>query len=188
MLSPVRTVEPAETPVDLDWIKAQLRVDHTDDDEVLEQLIQAATDHLDGWSGILGRALVTQTWRIDLSSLPPCGYVRLPLLPVQSVTFTYWDASNVTQTFDATNYELFNDARGSILTLASGASWPTIYRRRDAASLTFVAGYGEAENVPSPIKSAIKLHVEMHYDTDVDQDVWQKRFDSLIFPLRVMRV
>jgi hypothetical protein len=58
MLKPVRTVPPAEMPVSLDEAKLHCRVDHNAEDAHITGLIAAAATHLDGWSGILGRALV----------------------------------------------------------------------------------------------------------------------------------
>lgn len=65
MIHPIRTVPPAETPVSLADAKVHLRVDHGDDDTYIGAIVAAATEHLDGWNGILGRCLVTQTWTLD---------------------------------------------------------------------------------------------------------------------------
>jgi fatty-acyl-CoA synthase len=79
-------------PVTLTEIKAHCRVDGADSDAVLNALIAAAVSHLDGHTGILGRAMVTQTWRQDFEAFG--GRLRLPLWPVASVTsVTYRDAA-----------------------------------------------------------------------------------------------
>lgn len=41
--------------------------------------------------------------------------------------------------------------------LANGASWPSVRSRRDAVRIRFVAGYGNAAQVPDPFRSAAKL-------------------------------
>ncbi|WP_297534627.1 head-tail connector protein [Nitrobacter sp.] len=56
MLTPIRTVAPAEMPVTLAEAKAHLRVDHDDQDDLITAQIKAATAWFDGYSGILGRA------------------------------------------------------------------------------------------------------------------------------------
>jgi len=157
MLAPVRTAAPAETPVSLTEVKAHCRVDGNDSDSVLTVLLSAAVDHLDGWTGILGRCLVTQTWRQDFGSF---ACLRLPLGPVASISaLTYFDAANnAQQTLSTDVYELRTDARGPYVGLKPNQSWPGLYSRPDAVSVTFVAGTA-ASAVPASIKAAILLLV-----------------------------
>lgn len=154
MIPPVRTVAPAAV-IDVEEARRHLRVDHHDDDLLIASLVAAATAHLDGWAGILGRALGTQTWRVDLPDF--CDRMRLPLVPVASVTSVkYSDTANVEQTVSSSIYRLTADAIGSFVERVSGQSWPAVYDRPDAVRITFVAG--EA-TVPAPIKAAILLMV-----------------------------
>ncbi len=164
MLAPIRTVAPATTPVSVDELKAHLRVDFTDDDDLISSLLDAATQYFDGYSGILGRVLITQTWAQDFSDFWLNDLV-LPLAPVSSVTVTYYDTANVLQTLDASIYSLLNDARGPFLSLNYGMVWPNHYVRPDAIRALFVAGYGAATAVPVPIKQAIKLLVGDWYES-----------------------
>jgi uncharacterized phiE125 gp8 family phage protein len=162
MLAPVRTIAPAETPVSLAEAKAHLRVEHSDDDALITGLIAAATDHLDGWSGVLGRCLVTQTWRQDFAGFADC--LRLPLGPVASITsVTYLDGDNAEQTLPDTDYQLLTDALGALVALAPGRSWPATCARPDAVSVTFVAG-SAADDVPPALKVAIMLLVGHWYE------------------------
>jgi uncharacterized phiE125 gp8 family phage protein len=163
MLAPVRTVAPAETPISLAEAKAHLGVTDSSRDAMITALIQAATDCLDGWSGILGRALVTQTWRVDMRSWPGCRFLRLPLTPVQSVSVAYSDTANVDQVFASGNYSLHSDGVGPFVLLGDSVSWPSVYSRADAIRVTFVAGYGAAAAVPAPIKQALLLMVGSLY-------------------------
>lgn len=159
MLAPVLITAPAETPVSLAEAKAHLRVDHDDDDALITALITAAVGHFDGWSGVLGRALVTQTWRQDYPSLSHCG-LRLPLGPVASVgSITYLDTAGVEHTLPEDQYTLVVDALGGIIMRASAnVLWPLTTCRPVAASVTFVAGSAAAA-VPAPIKAAILLMI-----------------------------
>lgn len=162
MLAPVRTVAPAEAPVSLDEAKAHCRVDFDDDNALIAALISAAVGHLDGWAGVLGRALVTQTWRQDYACFNPTGF-RLPLGPAASITsIQYYDVAGIQQTLDAENYLLVADSLGPIVLPASSTSWPSTARRPDAVSVTYVAGTPAAD-VPAPIKAAILLLVGHWY-------------------------
>lgn len=161
-LAPVRTVAPTDAPVSLDEMKLHLHVDGTDEDDLIQAYIDAATAHLDGYAGITGRALVTQTWRQDFGGFGPC--LRLPVGPVASVSeVTYFDASNVQQTLADTVYTRLTDALGSYLALKSGQNWPSTYARQDAVSATFVAGEAP-DQVPAPLKVAIMLIAANWYE------------------------
>lgn len=172
MLAPVRTAAPNALPVEVDEAKAHLRIVERDgagavlpheDDALVEAFIAAATDHLDGWSGILGRALVNQTWRQDFAGFGGC--LRLPLAPADGVqSVKYFDSANVEQTLPSASYQILVDAGGPFVALKSGQSWPSTFVRPDAVSVSYVAGYGGADKVPPAIKAAILLHVGHLYE------------------------
>ncbi|MFC4625430.1 head-tail connector protein, partial [Daeguia caeni] len=163
MLAPVRTVAPATMPVSLNEAKAHLRVDHDDQDDLISAQIRAATAYLDGYAGILGQALITQTWRQEFGRF--ADHLPLPLAPVIAiVSISYFDTGNVVQTLDAGVYDLFADARGAHVALRPGQSWPATFRRADAVSIIFTAGYGAVADVPEPIRQAILLIVQRLFD------------------------
>ncbi|MCV0396958.1 MAG: head-tail connector protein [Rhizobiaceae bacterium] len=156
MHAPVRTSPPAETPVSLTEVKAHCRVDHDDDDAVLTALLNAAVSHLDGWTGILGRAMVTQSWRQEFAGF---GCLRLPVGPVASIaSITYYDADNEQQTLADSLYVLRHNALGAYVDLKPDQNWPGTYPRVDAVSVTYVAGTVAAD-VPAALKAAIMLLV-----------------------------
>ncbi|KAB2787784.1 hypothetical protein F9K97_07545 [Brucella anthropi] len=185
MLAPVRTVAPATTPISLAEAKAHLRVEHDDQDALITAQIEAATSLLDGHVGILGRALVTQTWQQDLAGF--AARMPLPLSPVSAVvSVSFFDTSNVQQMLDAGLYALQTDARGTCVILQPGQSWPATYPRPDAVSITFTAGYGSASDVPAPIRQAILLIVQRLFDgadTSIDAAV-DRTVHALITPYR----
>lgn len=157
MHAPVRTSAPAATPVTLDEVKAHCRVDDTDSDAVLTMLLNAAVDHLDGWTGILGRALVTQTWRQDFDGFS--SEMRLPLGPVDSITsITCRDSSGQISTIGSDNYALKTDEIGGYVRFKDSYSFPTDLNETGAVSVTYVAGVAEAD-VPAAIKAVILLLV-----------------------------
>ena len=166
MLKPVRTAAPAALAVTVAEAKAQLGVTVATYDALIQALIEAATERLDGWSGILGRALVNQTWAQKFPGFPSGAVLGLVLAPVPSlISIAYYDADNVQQTLDSSVYTLLEDERGPYVTLQVDQDWPSTYDREDAVTVTFVAGYGAAgSNVPAPIRQAIILMVRELYE------------------------
>lgn len=166
MLRPVRTEPPADL-IDVGEAVAHCRVDPADSETValIGAYAQAATDLLDGWTGILhGRCLVTQTWEQSFGCFS--DKLRLPLDPVQSISsVTYFDGDNAQQTLATSVYQKFTDERGPYLALKPEQTWPSVYRRDDAITVTFVCGYGDADAVPQPIKTAALLLVS-HWNTN----------------------
>ena len=163
MLAPVRTVAPVEPLLPLADAKAHLRVDHADEDELISGLIAAAEAHLDGYSGILGRALITQTWAVEFPTF--ASRLDLPLGPLQSATIQYYDSTNVLQTLSTSVYAVLTDGLGPYVSLKYNQQWPQTYTRDDAVKVTWVAGYGSAPaSVPAAIRSAMLLLVSHWYD------------------------
>lgn len=153
---------PAEMPVTLDEAKRHLRVLNNAEDTLITALIAAATQHLEGRGGILGRALVTQTWDMRIDAFPRShkGRIELPMPPLQSVTWIkYVDAAGAEVTLPAERYVV--DAQHMIgrVRPAYGTQWPSALDDEGAVRIRFVAGYGAAGAVPDPIKQAILLLV-----------------------------
>lgn len=166
MLAPVRTVAPTNPLLTTAEVKAHLRVDTSDDDALIDAIRDAVTDHLDGWSGILGRCLLSQTWRQDFPDFGTLDRIRLPLMPAKSITsITYRDGLNAVQTLSTSIYSgPFVDGLSPFVSLVSGQVWPSTYEREDAVSITFVAGYDTAADVPKSIRQAALLMIGDLYE------------------------
>lgn len=132
----------------------------TDADHI-DTLIAAATGHLDGRDGWLGRCLVTQTWDYSLDGFPAEDRpIRLPLAPVQSITsISYTDTAGASQTFASSKWSLSADKDWRPrIDLGYGEAWPSTRDVPDAVTVRFVAGYGDADtDVPPAIRSALKI-------------------------------
>lgn len=170
---------PAENVVSMSDIYDHLRVDvsgsppEPEDAATITTYRDAAEAYFDGPGGVLGRALVTQTWRLDLDGFP-CGgryvpgrgmvderAIKIPLPPLQTVSsITYVDTNGDTQTLATSVYQVVNRQRQpSMIVEAYGQSWPSTRNVPDSVSVTFVAGYGAAADVPADIVDAIKILV-----------------------------
>jgi uncharacterized phiE125 gp8 family phage protein len=180
-LIPVRTVAPTAEAITVAEVKAFIR-SAEDDDDLVEFLIEAATAHLDGRHGILGRALLTQTWRQDFAAFDEP--LRLSIWPAASITsITYFDGDNASQTLASSVYGLFSDSIGPFVGLKPSQTWPTTYSRRDAVSVTYVCGEATA---PAQLKAAIMIIVARWYEhrEEVGDSSAIKALDGLIASYR----
>jgi uncharacterized phiE125 gp8 family phage protein len=155
---------PIEEPVDLDEVKAQLRVDGTTEDTHLDRLRIAARNYIE--RTVLNRALVTQTWDCYLQDWPLNNYIEIPLPPLVSITsIKYTDYLGVESTFASTNYMLDIQAEPGRVYLKWDKSWPSVSLQVvNGIVIRFVAGYGAASAVPEDIKQAILLNIGSMYE------------------------
>lgn len=162
-----RVSAPVSPLLSISEAKDHTSVLHHDDDALLSRFVAAANDWMDGEAGILGRALITQTWRLTLPAAPREGVLRLPVPVVQSISaITYYDESNATQTFAASNYRLVSTDEYGLVELDDGVSWPNLYSRADAMSVEYVTGYGDsASDVPQAIRQAAALLAAHWYES-----------------------
>jgi uncharacterized phiE125 gp8 family phage protein len=179
-----QTDAPSVPLLSLDEAKAQCRVLHSDDDVLIEALIDAATQRFDGPSGILGRALVEQTWTLYLDHfhvhwrrgfrlwshplmVPRHRWrtIELPLPQLISVaSIGYVDCNGDNQTVDPSTYAVLDGERAEI-SLLPGQLWPQTAIQPRAVSISFTCGYGAAAaDVPAPIRHAAKLLVSHYYE------------------------
>lgn len=99
-----RIVPPAVQPIALAQAKAHLRVSSSAEDELINELISAATQLLEQETGL---ALISQNWRLWIDNLPADGLVELPFHPVQRITnVTWYDSEGVPQSLAGNSYFL----------------------------------------------------------------------------------
>ena len=155
---------PTVEPISLSLAKAQLRVSHSNDDDLIEFYIRAAREYCDGPSGFLGRALVTQTWRLTLDEFPD-NEIKIPLPPLQSVSsVVYDDSAGNEQTIDQDSY--FVDSASEPGWIVPVDTWPTPLESINVVRIDFVAGYAPdnsgspidyTANIPANVRQAMML-------------------------------
>lgn len=90
MAYPVLVTPPLAPVVSLADLKAHLREDSNDHNTQIEGFQNAAVAYLDGWRGVLGRAINSQVWREDFTGF---GDLRLAMPDVTAFTVTYRNSS-----------------------------------------------------------------------------------------------
>lgn len=174
---------PATEPVSLVEAKLFLRVDHSDEDSLINDLIQAARECVEEYTK---RALITQTWTMFLDQFPPgqsdewwagtmTGHIgslnesireiKLPRPPLVSVThLKSYDDSDTATTFAATNYIVDTTRQPGRMILKNSQAWPSNLRAGNAVEVEFICGYGAASAVPRSLKTALYLILAKMYD------------------------
>lgn len=185
---------PAAQPVSVAEAAAHVEVIGSAHDAKLGAMLGAALAHVDGRDGVLGRALITQTWELLLDGFPACEGLEIPLPPLQSITsIKYVDPDGVEQTLEASRYIVDAASQPGVVTRAYGQAWPAERRQRNAVTVRFVAGYGAAgADVPAPIRHAMLLMVGDLFEnreaqitgTIVTQN---PAVDRLLFPYKLVR-
>lgn len=190
----VRVVDPPAPIVTWDEAKKQLHLDTEEEKLFVESLVAAATAHLDGPAGTLGRCIGPQTLEMIVSSFSsiwtPQG-IALPCPPfIEMVSVKHLDATGAEQTVASSVYY----GAGGFLVLRSGMSWPAHGSYSDAIRIRWRAGYDENKTgpVPMPIKQAVLVMVSDLYlnreGSASSADLSTGAARSLLSPYRLRRV
>ena len=151
----VLVITPPAPVVSLAEAKLHLRVDAGDEDTLIEGMVAAATAHIDGPDGWLGRAIGAQT--LELRTDVFRDAMPLPYPPVlEIVSVKHLDGAGEELTLLAAEYEL----RGTLIGSAFGRRWPSVGYHSEAVRIQYRAGY---ETVPPAIRAAILLMTDDLY-------------------------
>jgi len=155
-------VQPAAEPVSLAQAKIHCRVDHTADDALLTSLIVAARQWCEQ---IMRRSIMTQTRTLSLDDWPN-GMIQLPFSKAQSiVSIQYYDQNSNVQTLPAASYYTDLISEPARISFAPATTLPVAeIDRINSITVTYVAGYGDASDVPQAISQAILLLVGHWYE------------------------
>lgn len=153
-----QTSGPGAEPITLAEAKAHLRISGTDENDLITALIQAAREMAETYTK---RQLITATYTAKYKDFPDLeGSIQIPRTPLQSVSsITYVDNQGSTQTLSTDVYEVLEDDTEAYVVLKPLQSWPEVQaERKQAVTVTFVAGYGNAgSDVPAAARSAMLM-------------------------------
>jgi uncharacterized phiE125 gp8 family phage protein len=175
------------TPMSRQDVKDHLRLDTTDDDNLVDRLTTAATHKIETDTG---RALFTQTWTIYMDDWPRVNsrsrgahthgrldykdaiiVTRPPLSSVSSIK--YKDVDGTQQTLAASQYQVDTNSEPGRIMLEPGSSgWPALETGRIAPiEIEFICGYGSTQwsgstagSVPAEAIQAMLLLIGHWYE------------------------
>jgi len=156
--------EPSVEPISTEDAKAHVRVDISDDDDLIDALIVTARRTVEAWRN---EARGTQTWNLILDGFPEGDTLKMPLPPLQSIThIKYTDADGDESTFSSDSYLVDSDSEPGRVVLKSGQSWPgDTLQAANGVEVQFVAGYGDAAgDVPREVRQAMLLMIGHWYE------------------------
>jgi uncharacterized phiE125 gp8 family phage protein len=166
--APTRYSAPNVKPVSVIEARRHCRVSTAVDDELFEALIDVAVQHFDGWNGVLGRCMISQTWDQHYDDFKS---MVLPFPTLTITTVKYDDVNDAEQLVSSSDYALrkLNTGTHHIAPLAP-FTWPLVSGKPEAVRVRFVAGFGpSASDVPAPIRQALLLTIgTMYSNTKAD--------------------
>jgi uncharacterized phiE125 gp8 family phage protein len=159
-MSSILLTVPTAEPLALDDVRAFLRVDAHDDDELIAALVAAARLAVEAQTR---RALIAQGWRLTLDCWPADG--RIPVRPGPLCALTaarVYDLANNSYPLDVQHF--VPDAGACELVVMP---WTLMQPTRIAAGieLDVTVGYGgAAEDVPEPLRQAMRILIAHWYE------------------------
>jgi uncharacterized phiE125 gp8 family phage protein len=156
---------PAVEPVALPDAKKWLKLETSDDDDVVGALITAARLILEAQ---IRRMLINQTWRLIYDRWPNGRLIKIPLAPFQSlIAMRVYDANGTAQAVGSSLYHV--DATPDGARIIFGAPPPNPGQAAAAIEIDILVGYGATpESVPEPLRQAIRMLVPDWYENRGD--------------------
>jgi uncharacterized phiE125 gp8 family phage protein len=155
------SAEPASEPVPLDTARAHLRVEHAEEDELIQGYVSAARSYAESY---MGRALLAGLWELTMDAFPRAGKAiripRPPLIEVEEVA--YASASSGWVVLAPGAYEWGGDDDLGWVVPVDGR-WPTARSVPGAVRVRFRCGYPDPAFIPREVTQAILFTVAHFY-------------------------
>lgn len=166
--------------------KAHLRVDGTDEDTLIQALINTATEQARQYTG---RTILSGAWKTEFDFFPDS--LKLDVMPIDvgSVVVKYNDEDKNEQNLPDDNFFIRDPGTDAFATVEFKGSLPNVYDAPNSVWLEYNAGYG---SVPSPIKTAILMQVATLYENRQNEVIGSMPHPinngtmSILFPYKMM--
>lgn len=150
---------PAVEPLALAEVKDMLKIEHEDEDALLDRLIRVARQNCEQ---VTSRAMIAQAWRLTLDHWPG-RIVALPNAPLIAVTGVVTiGADDGEAAVPGGLYVVDTATAPGRLIRRTSAAWPVPGRSYNGIRIDYQAGYGPSWNdVPEPLRQGM-LHLVAH--------------------------
>jgi uncharacterized phiE125 gp8 family phage protein len=158
----VQITPPAAAPISLAEVKAQTRVEGSEEDALLMGYVRSATDAVEQLTGL---KLLDQEWEWSLDAFAfafphRCSWIRLPLAPLLSiVSIVYQDTTGAVQTLPVDTYLIrgLGSVQPAQLILAPGKTWPSTWHGPGAVLIRARYGWVDHNGIPEGLRQAVMM-------------------------------
>jgi uncharacterized phiE125 gp8 family phage protein len=147
-----RSVQPVTEPLSLAEAKLYLRVDGCAEDALIMDMIVAVREAAENY---LHKSLMTQSWILVCEKYTP-SVIRLPKGPVQSISSVKTRDPNGNESVVGTGLYHLSAIEGAV-----HVESPILAHE---IRITYACGYGDAEDVPSPVRQGMLMHLAALYE------------------------
>lgn len=156
-----QTVEPTKSPVTLEEQKLHSYVKITNDDTLIQSMIDTSTSQLEDYTGLqLEDATYVQTlneWSNEITLLKS---------PAKSITsIQYYDEDNNLQTLDSSIYALDDFSLPSVLIQNENTTLPNLKNKQNSILITYVAGVDNSGTITPKQKETLKAWIKLQTAT-----------------------
>lgn len=168
---------PATEPLTLTEVKNYLKVETSDDDTLITNLITTVRQAAEKFLKI---SLINQSWKISYDSYCP-SVVKLAMGPVQSITSVTAVQRDESTALISTDAYYLSAGNQKLIFDANVVS--------HRVEIIYLTGYGlAASDVPSPIKQGMLSHVLAIYDGRVGANVIPSQSQTLYSPYKMLSI
>lgn len=149
--------------ISLNDVKSHLRIDFSQEDAYITNLIKTATQRFENITGI---DLITKQYKTFLDNFPCINTpIKIKRTKLQSIASIQYYLNGVLTTFASSNYYFTETNHYSEIYLYDEKEYPEeIDNRADAVVINFTSGFGASEaNVPFDYKQAIMEYIAFLY-------------------------
>lgn len=135
-------------PLSVAEVKLHCRIDHNEEDPLLQSYITAVREHVEE---VTGRALVEKLVQYRFDDFNDVLGFEFRPLPFRNLSsFSYLDVNEIEQQVPTSIYRVITADRRAYITLRANQVWPSLLSDEDyPVQVTFVASPGTSSGSPS---------------------------------------